>query len=80
MRKFFLVLAGVAMMAGTSLAAAPAMARPGDHYQSQHHRPDYRGKRHHRQVCRTVVRKKVVWRHHRKQVVRYNVRRCHPVR
>lgn len=80
MRKLFLALAGVMMIAGSSLVAAPAMARSGDHHQAQQHhtqnsRHNYRNK-HRRQVCRTVVRNKVVWRNHRRHVVRYQTRVC----
>jgi hypothetical protein len=78
MRKLFLAFAGVMMIAGSSLVAAPAMARSTDYHQVQqrhHQRPHYQ-KRHHRKVCRTVVRRKVVWRHHRRHVVRYKTRVC----
>jgi len=64
MKKFFLALTGMAVLAGSmAVASAPAEAR---HWQ---------GHRHH-QNCRVVVKKKVVWRHGHKHVVRYKVRRC----
>ena len=80
MRKLFLAIVGIMMIAGSSLVAAPAMAKPGDHVQTRQDRhynprPNYQ-KRHHRKVCRTVVRKKVVWRHHRRHVVHYKTRVC----
>ena len=64
MRKFFLSLAGVAVLAG-SMAVAPAPA------EARH----WHGHRHHH-ACRIVIKKKVVWRHGHKHVVRYKVRRC----
>ena len=50
MKKFFLTLAGVAVLAG-SMAVAPAPAE-AKHWQGHGHR----------QHCRIVVKKKVVWR------------------
>ena len=72
MKKFFFALAGVAMLAGSAVVVSePAMASPSQHrYQHNFH------KHPHRKVCRTVVRKKVVWRHHRRHVVRYKTRIC----
>ncbi len=35
----------------------------------------WQGHRHH-QGCRVVVKKKVVWRHGHRHVIRYKVRRC----
>ncbi|RWC27783.1 MAG: hypothetical protein EOS55_16165 [Mesorhizobium sp.] len=64
MKKFFLTLAGAAVLAGSmAVAPEPAEAR---HWQ---------GYRHH-QVCRIVVKKRVVWRHGHRHVVRYKVRHC----
>lgn len=67
MKKFFLALAGVAMLAGSvTVAPEPATAAGWHHHHHRKHR-----------VCRVVVKKKVVWRHHHRHVVRYKVRRCH---
>ncbi|MER8834500.1 hypothetical protein NKJ72_12580 [Mesorhizobium sp. M0045] len=64
MKKFFLTLVGAAVMAGTmAVVPEPAQAR------------HWHGHRHH-QVCRIVVKKKVVWRHGHRKVIRYKVRRC----
>ncbi|ESW84732.1 hypothetical protein X773_08775 [Mesorhizobium sp. LSJC285A00] len=30
----------------------------------------------HRQTCHVVVKKKVIWRHGHKKVIRYKVKRC----
>ena len=66
MKKFFLSLAGAAMLLGSvAIVPEPAMAA-GMHNQRHHHR-----------VCRIVVKKKVVWRHHHRHIVRYKVRQCH---
>jgi hypothetical protein len=63
MKKFFLTLVGAAVLAGSmAVAPEPAMAR---HWSG------------HKQVCRIVVKKRVVWRHHRRVVIRYKIRRCH---
>jgi len=49
MKKFFLTLAGAAVLAGSmAVAPEPAMAR---HWHG------------HKQVCRVIVKKRVVWRH-----------------
>jgi Spy/CpxP family protein refolding chaperone len=63
MKKFFLTLTGAAVLAGSMavMAPEPAMAR---HWHS------------HKQVCRVVVKKRVVWRHGHRHVVRYKVRHC----
>ncbi|RUW19910.1 hypothetical protein [Mesorhizobium sp. M1E.F.Ca.ET.041.01.1.1] len=63
MKKFFLTLTGAAVLAGSMaiMTPAPAMAR---HWHS------------HTQVCRVVVKKRVVWRHGHRHVVRYKVRHC----
>ncbi|MCZ8545256.1 hypothetical protein OOJ09_13775 [Mesorhizobium qingshengii] len=64
MKKFFLTLAGAAVLAGSvAVAPEPAEAR---HWQ---------GHRHHH-VCRVVVKKRVIWRHGHRHVIRYKVRRC----
>jgi hypothetical protein len=65
MRKFFLTLAGAALLAGSMsvVSSEPAMAR--DHHHARHHK-----------VCRTVWKKKVVWRHHRPHTIRYKTRHC----
>ncbi|PDQ19121.1 hypothetical protein CN311_21195 [Mesorhizobium sanjuanii] len=66
MKKFFLALTGAAVIAGSmAIAPEPAQAR---HWHGHYHN----------QVCRTVVKKKVVWRHGHRKVIRYKVRRCHP--
>jgi len=64
MKKFFLSLAGAAVLAGSVTIAVPepAMAR---HWHG-----------HGREVCRVVVKKRVVWRHGHRRVVVYKVRRC----
>jgi hypothetical protein len=64
MKKFFLSLAGAALLAGT-MAAVPETAQAAQWHGH-----------HHRQVCRIVVKNKVVWRHGRKHVVPVKVRRC----
>lgn len=88
MRKLFLALAGTMMIAGSSFLAPPAMALPAptaaapsnnlqkvQYYRHDHRRPVYRN-RHHRRVCRTVVRNKIVWRNHRRHLERYRTRVC----
>lgn len=64
MKKFFLSLTSAAVLAGSMSIAVPepAMAR---HWQG-----------HQREVCRVVVKKKVVWQHGQKRVIRYKVKRC----
>jgi hypothetical protein len=63
MKKFFLTLAGAAVLAGSmAVAPEPAMAR---HWQG------------HKQVCRVIVKKRVVWRHGHRKVIVTKVRRCH---
>ncbi|MBZ9703700.1 MULTISPECIES: hypothetical protein [unclassified Mesorhizobium] len=66
MKKFFLSLTGATVLAGSMavITPEPAMAR---HWQG--HRPH--------QVCRIVVKKRVVWRHGNRHVIRQKVRRCH---
>ncbi|MES0022486.1 MULTISPECIES: hypothetical protein [unclassified Mesorhizobium] len=65
MKKFFLSLVGAAVLAGTMSIAVPepAMAK---HWQGHKHR----------QTCHVVVKKKVIWRHGHKKVIRYKVMRC----
>ncbi|CCV06551.1 conserved exported hypothetical protein [Mesorhizobium metallidurans STM 2683] len=64
MKKFFLTLVGAAVMAGSmAIAPEPAQAR---HWQG------HGGK----QICRTVVKKRVVWQRGHKKVIRYKVRTC----
>jgi hypothetical protein len=75
MKKFFLALAGIAMLAGpVVMASAPAEAA-GNGYSTQHRHHNYH-KRHHRQVCRIVTKKRTVWRHHHPRTVTYKVRQC----
>ncbi|AEH89234.1 hypothetical protein NKI77_12270 [Mesorhizobium opportunistum] len=63
MKKFFLTLAGAAVLAGSmAVAPEPAMAR---HWHG------------HKQVCRVIVKKRVVWRHGHRRVIVQRVRRCH---
>ncbi|PZV40359.1 hypothetical protein B5V02_01700 [Mesorhizobium kowhaii] len=63
MKKFFLTLAGAAVLAGSmAVAPEPAMAR---HWHGHH------------QVCRIIVTKRVVWRHGHRRVIVHRVRRCH---
>ncbi|TIT04343.1 MAG: hypothetical protein E5W87_01300 [Mesorhizobium sp.] len=67
MRKFFLTLAGAAVLVGSmAIAPEPAQAR---YWHGHGHG--------HGQICRIVVKKKVVWRHGHRKVIRYKVRRCH---
>jgi hypothetical protein len=68
MKKFFLVLASAAML----FASVPVGVESADAASFGMHR-HYR---HHHRVCRIVKVRKVVWRHHHRHVVRYNVRRC----
>ncbi|ESY72698.1 hypothetical protein NKH57_22220 [Mesorhizobium sp. M1050] len=65
MKKFFLTLTGAAVLAGSMavITPEPAMAR------------HWSGHRQH-EVCRIVVKKKIVWRHGHKRVIRYKVKRC----
>ncbi|CAN7554065.1 hypothetical protein LJR234_004114 [Mesorhizobium amorphae] len=65
MKKYFLSLVGAAVLAGSMSVAVPEPA------QARH----WHGHRPH-QVCRIVVKKKVVWRHGHKKVIRYKVKRC----
>ena len=63
MKKFFLALTGAAVLAGSmAMASEPAMAR---HWHG------------HKQVCRIIVTKRVVWRHGHRKVIVHKVRRCH---
>ncbi|HEY4192972.1 MAG TPA: hypothetical protein VGM46_10040 [Mesorhizobium sp.] len=68
MKKFFLALTGAAMLAGSAMAVPQTAEAAGWH----HNRPH--------QVCRVVVKKRVVWRNHRRHVERYRVRQCNWVR
>jgi hypothetical protein len=64
MKKFFLALTGAAIMVGTmAVAPEPAEAR---HWQGYRHHPN----------CRVIIKKRVVWRHGHRHVVRTKVRRC----
>ena len=65
MKKFFLTLTGAAVLAGSMavMTPEPAMAR------------HWHGQRHH-ETCRIVVKKRVIWRHGHKKVIRYKVKRC----
>ncbi|MET2827173.1 hypothetical protein [Mesorhizobium shangrilense] len=63
MKKFFLTLAGAAVLAGSmAVAPEPAMAR---HWHG------------HKPVCRIIVKKRVVWRHGHRRVIVERVRHCH---
>ncbi|WP_027057186.1 hypothetical protein [Mesorhizobium loti] len=64
MKKFFLALTGAAVLAGSMavMTPEPAMAK---HWSG------------HKQVCRVMVKKRVVWRHGHRKVIVTKVRRCH---
>jgi hypothetical protein len=67
MKKFFLTLAGAAVLVGSmAVVPEPAMAR---HWQGHGHK----------QVCRIVLKKRVVWRHGHRKVIIHRERRCHRV-
>ena len=68
MKKIFLTLMSAGLLAG-SLSVVPETSAEAASWRYHN--------RHHERVCRVVVRKKVVWRHHHRVVVRYNVRKCH---
>lgn len=63
MKKFFLTLTGAAVLAGSMavMTPEPAMAR---HWHG------------HKQICRVVVKKRVVWRYGHRHVVRYKTKHC----
>ncbi|MBZ9771143.1 hypothetical protein [Mesorhizobium sp. CO1-1-8] len=65
MKKFFLTLTGAAVLAGSMAVMTPEPA------EARH----WQGHRHH-QACRIVIKKKVIWRHGHKKVVRYKIKRC----
>ncbi|WP_315919657.1 hypothetical protein [Mesorhizobium sp. SP-1A] len=77
MKNLFIAAGAALILSGTFAGSALAESYGrGSHYSEpgRHHRPYYK---HHR-VCRDIYKKRVVWRHGQRQVIRVKVgRRCY---